>query len=300
MKTTIILLLAATTALVSSCGKEKGTRDASGTFEATEITVSAQSVGTIKELNLTEGESLTAGGTVGYIDTTQLFLKKAQLSATMKALGNRRHNVALQLAAVRQQIAQQESERTRFQHLLQSDAATPKQVDDIEASIEVLRKQLTAQTESLQNTNHSIDAEIAALRIQVEQIDDQIHNSILRSPVSGVVLMKYAEAGEFAGQGKALFKVADVENIYLRAYLTADQLTRIRRNEEVRVFSDFGRKEMREYAGTIVWISDKAEFTPRTILTKKERSNLVYAVKVAVRNDGYLKIGMYGELKFKS
>lgn len=280
-----------------SCGKQKGNYDASGAFEATEVMVSAQAAGQILQFSVTEGATLESNQVVGVIDTIQLRLKKEQLRASMQAVDSRTYNVSLQIASLKQQIAKQETELARFQKLLQSNAATQKQVDDIQSSIDVLQKQLAAQTESLQKGNSSLSSEIKALQIQVEQVEDLIAKSIISSPITGTVLAKYAEAGEVTGQGKPLFKIADTENLFLRAYITADQLTTMKLNQEVSVFSDFGKKEMREYQGIITWISDKAEFTPRTILTKNERSNLVYAVKIAVKNDGYLKIGMYGEVR---
>ncbi|MDR2682535.1 MAG: HlyD family efflux transporter periplasmic adaptor subunit [Dysgonamonadaceae bacterium] len=296
MKTRKILLLSAVL-LLSACKHRPGDYAASGTFEATEIVVSSQSTGQIMQFDLTEGQTLAAHQTVGFIDTLQLHLKKAQLLASMKAIDSRTYNVALQMASLRQQIAKQETERTRFQNLQKANAATQKQVDDIQSSIEVLQKQLAAQAETLQKGNSSLASEIDALRIQVEQIQDLIGKSILSSPINGTVLAKYAEPGELAVQGRALFKIADLNRIYLRAYITADQLTQLKLNQEVAVFADFGKKEMTEYKGVITWISDKAEFTPHTILTKNERANLVYAVKIAVENDGFLKIGMYGEIR---
>jgi HlyD family secretion protein len=286
----------AITFFLLSCGNKKGNYDASGTFEATEVIVSAQAAGQIEQFAVTEGQALEVNQEVGVIDTVQLYLKKKQLLASMQAVDSRTYTVSLQIASLKQQIAKQETELARFRNLVKSNAATQKQVDDIQSSIEVLQKQLAAQTETLQNNNSSLSAEIRALYIQVEQIDDLIRKSIISSPITGIVLSKYAEKGELAGQGKALFKIADLNHIYLRAYITADQLTQLKLNQEIAVFADFG-EEMREYKGTITWISDKAEFTPRTILTKNERANLVYAVKIAVPNDGYLKIGMYGEVR---
>jgi HlyD family secretion protein len=280
----------------AACGNKKGKYDASGAFEATEILVSAQAAGEIKQFAVTEGQALKSGDVVGIIDTIQLHLKKKQLLTSMKSIDSRTYNVSLQIAALKQQLAKQEMELTRFQNLLKSNAATQKQVDDIQSSIDVLQKQLAAQTETLQKTNNSLSSEIQSLYVQVEQIDDLIRKSIITSPITGIVLSKYAEKGEIAVQGKALFKIADLNNIYLRSYITNDQLTQLKLNQEIAVFTDFGAKEMREYKGKIIWISDKAEFTPRTILTKNERANLVYAVKIAVPNDGYLKIGMYGEV----
>jgi HlyD family secretion protein len=283
--------------ITTACGHKKGNYDASGTFEAVETLVSAQANGQIEEFNLIEGQQLTANMKIGYIDTVQLYLKKEQLLAAMKAVDSRSYNVALQIASIKQQISKQQTELARFQNLLKSNAATQKQVDDIQASIDLLQRQLAAQIETLQNNNSSISSEIQSLRIQVEQVEDLIGKSIISSPIDGTVLAKYAEKGEIAVQGRALFKVADINNMFLRTYFTADQLNKLKLNQTLSVFADFGEKEMREYTGTITWISEKAEFTPRTILTKDERANLVYAVKIAVKNDGYLKIGMYGEVK---
>ncbi|MDR1631594.1 MAG: efflux RND transporter periplasmic adaptor subunit [Dysgonamonadaceae bacterium] len=286
--------------LLSDCGKKKGNYDASGTFEATEVLVSSQVAGQVMAMDVEEGQSLIAYEAVGYVDTVQLFLKKKQLLAGMKAIDSRSYNISLQIASLKQQIEKQQMELRRFGNLLKSNAATQKQVDDIQSSIDVLQRQLAAQTESLQNNNQSISAESLAIRAQVEQTDDMISKSIIYSPINGILLEKYVEKGEFTGPGKALFKIADLDRIFLRAYVTANQLNHLKLNQEVAVFADFGKKEMRQYTGTITWISDKAEFTPRTILTKDERANLVYALKVAVKNDGYLKIGMQGELRIEN
>ncbi|MDR2843513.1 MAG: HlyD family efflux transporter periplasmic adaptor subunit [Candidatus Symbiothrix sp.] len=286
--------------VVTSCGNKKGKSDASGTFEASEVVVSAQAAGQILQFDIAEGQTLEANQSAGYIDTLQLHLKKEQLQASMKAVNSRTYNVAVQIASLKQQIAKQQTELSRFQKLQQANATTQKQVDDIQSSIDVLQKQLAAQTDALQNGNSSLSSEIAALQIQVEQVEDLIAKSLITAPVSGTVLSKYAEKGELAAQGKPLFKMANLDDLYLRAYIVAEQLTQLKLNQKVSVFADFGRKELNEYKGEITWISDKAEFTPRTILTKNERANQVYAVKIAVKNDGYLKIGMYGEVRFGS
>ena len=189
-------------------------------------------------------------------------------------------------------------ERTRTQNLVAANAANKKQLDDINAQIEVLQKQLSAQTSTLQKSSDNISAQSSALQIQVAQLEDLLEKCTIKSPISGVVLNKYAEQGELAGTGSPLFKVADIENMYLRAYVTNDQLSGIKLNNKVTVRVDAGDGEMRSYSGTVSWISDKSEFTPKTIQTKNERANLVYATKIAVKNDGFLKIGMYGEVKF--
>jgi len=292
-----IILFAIILLSVISCGKKRGNYDASGSFEATEVLVSPQVAGQIMRLNVEKGQSLKTNEEVGYIDTVQLYLKRQQLLASMKAVDSRSYNISLQIASLKQQIEKQQTELVRFKNLLKSNAGTQKQVDDIQSSIDVLQRQLAAQTESLQNNNKSLSAEALGIQAQVEQIDDMIRRSFISSPIDGIVLEKYAEMGEMAGQGRILFKIADMDRIFLRAYITADQLNQIKLNQQVSVFTDFGRSEMRQYPGTIVWVSDKAEFTPRTVLTKDERANLVYAIRVAVKNDGFLKIGMYGEMQ---
>lgn len=283
--------------LLSACGRGKGEYDASGVFETTEVIVSAEANGKIMQFDIEEGQLLDAGREIGYIDTVQLYLKKMQLQANMKSVKTRYTDVPRQIAATKQQIATQRNELRRFENLVKSNAANQKQVDDINAQILVLERQLAAQTETLENSNRGVSEESTGLDIQVTQLNDQLQKSIITSPIRGTVLSKYAEQGELATQGRALFKIADMDNMFLRAYITSGQLTEVKIGQQVRVFADFGEKDIKEYAGTITWISDKSEFTPKTIQTRDERANLVYAVKIAVKNDGYLKKGMYGELK---
>lgn len=283
--------------MTSACGNSNGDYDASGIFEATEVVVSAKGNGEIKKFDVEEGQIFDANVLLGYIDTTQLYLTKEQLLAGKKSIGNRQTDVNQQVASIRQQIETQKKEKARFESLVRSNAATQKQVDDIDAQIKVLQKQLSAQVEVLSNTNSSISNESQGMEIQVAQIEDQIQNSLIKSPIKGTVLSKYAEQGEFATMGKALLKMADIENMKLRVYITADQLTAIKIGQDVKVYADQGEADRKEYPGKIIWISDKAEFTPKTIQTRDERANLVYAVKVAVKNDGYIKKGMYGEVK---
>ncbi|MBP1672083.1 MAG: hypothetical protein H6Q22_1655 [Bacteroidetes bacterium] len=292
-----LVLLATSAFFTLSCGGKDGEYDASGTFEATEIIVSSEANGKILSLDIVEGQQLEAGAPVGTIDSTQLYLKKRQLLTSVRGVEVRRPEYNKQIAATQQQIATQISEKARIERLVKAEAANQKQLDDINSSISVLQKQLEAQKSSLTTTTSGMSEDAAALMIQVDQLNDQLSKCRILSPIKGTVLVKYAEAGELTGSGKPLFKIADIENMILRAYITSDIITKLKLNQEVKVFADFGEKEMREYPGTIVWISDKAEFTPKTIQTKKERANLVYAVKIAVRNDGYIKIGMYGEVK---
>lgn len=284
--------------LLTACGNNNGDYDASGIFETTEVIVSAKSNGEIMKFDIEEGQDVTPQMSVGYIDTVQLYLTKEQLLATRNATDSRVLNVKQQLATIRQQIAIQKREQKRFEELVKSNAATQKQLDDINYQIEVLEKQLTATAEQINSSNSSLSNQSTGIEAQLAQINDQIKNSIIASPIKGTVLTKYAEAGEYAAPGRALFKVANIEEMKLRAYVTADQLTGIQIGQQVKVYADQGKSDRKEYMGTIAWISDKAEFTPKTIQTRDERANLVYAVKVAVRNDGLIKKGMYGEVKF--
>ena len=281
--------------LFSSCRDNDGEYDASGVFEATEVVVSAQGAGEIVELNIEEGQEVTAGFLLGHIDTVQLHLRKEQLQANRLAVETRRYDIPRQVASLQQQIETQKREQLRFENLVKSNAANQKQLDDINAQIALLEKQLSAQIESLENNNRSVAGELLGLSAQIAQIEDQIAKNRISSPITGTILTKYAEPGELATQGRSLFKVADIEHLFLRAYVTAGQLTMMKIGQPVRVFADESGR--REYAGTVTWISDKAEFTPKTIQTRDERANLVYAVKIAVKNDGYIKRGMYGEIK---
>lgn len=283
---------------MTACGKGNKAYDASGVFESTEVTISAEGNGKIMSLGIQEGDRLEAGAVVGCIDTVQLFLSKVQLEASRRAVGSGRLNISRQIAALESQIVKQRQELDRFTKLEQAGASNRKQVEDIQAHLDIFERQLAAQKESLQNANSNVSGQADAIEAQIAQLEDRIRKCVITSPVSGTVLAKYSEAGELAVQGRALFKVADLENIRLRAYITADQLTNIKLGQAVKVYADQGTSGRKEYAGTLVWISDKAEFTPKTIQTRDERANLVYAVKIAVKNDGLIKLGMYGEVKF--
>lgn len=284
--------------LAASCVEGNKAYDASGVFESTEVTVSAEGNGKILRLDLQEGDRLEAGQIVGCIDTVQLHLSEIQLEASRRAVGSGRLDISRQIAALESQIGKQRQELDRFTKLEKAGASNRKQVEDIQAQIETLERQLAAQEESLNSSNRNVSGQADALEAQIEQIRDRIRKCVITSPVAGTVLAKYSEAGEFAALGRALFKVADIDNIRLRAYITADQLTALKLGQQVRVFADQGSSGRKEYAGTLIWISDKAEFTPKTIQTRDERANLVYAVKIAVENDGLIKLGMYGDIKF--
>lgn len=290
------LLAAGLLPLLCACGKGNGF-DATGTFEATEVIVSAEVNGRIMQYDVDEGTLLKAGEQVGYIDTTQLYLQKMQLTANARSVRSRAQDVSKQIASTREEIAKAQFEKRRNEKLLASNASTQKQIDDLDSQIAVLEKKLAAQVSTLQNSNTSITEESSALEIQVAAIEDMIRKSILSSPIDGTVLANYAQAGELAAPGKSLFKVADTGNMYLRAYITSSQLADVKIGQKVKVFSDYGDDIRKEYTGTVKWIADKAEFTPKTIQTKDERADLVYAVKISVPNDGTIKIGMYGEVK---
>ncbi len=280
----------------ASCGKSESDYDAAGTFEATEVVVSSEVMGKIVNFDITEGQVVTENQIIGAIDSVQLYLKKQQLLAGRKALTNRKPDIKKQLAAVEQQIETAKTEKKRIQNLLQANAINQKQLDDVNAQIAVLEKQQTALKSNLESTSNSLSDEETAMQLQIQQIEDQLLKCKITSPIAGTILTKYAEKGELASPGKALFKVADIQNITLRAYITNDQLSKLKIGQKVKVYSDSGESDSKEYEGTVSWISAKAEFTPKTIQTRDERANLVYAVKIMVKNDGLLKIGMYGNV----
>lgn len=286
----------AAAALAMSCGTETD-YDAQGTFEATEVVVSAEVTGRILRFDIEEGVPVEAGATIGEIDSVQLDLQRRQLEAQQAALLGSRPDIRAQAAALREQIAKQELELARVRNLLRDGAATPKQRDDIEAQIRILRSQLSATLSSLDKSTVTIDGNAAALEAQIASLDDRIARCRIASPIAGEVLAKYAEAGELAVAGRPLMKVADLGRLYLRAYFTSDQLASIRLGDRVTVTADFGGDARYDYEGRIAWIASESEFTPKTIQTRDSRANLVYAAKIAVRNDGRLKIGLAGEVR---
>lgn len=281
--------------LAVSCGKETAF-DAQGTFEATEVVVSSEASGRIMRLDAEEGTQINANTVVGEIDSLQLDLQRKQLIAQQTALLGSRPDVQKQVATIKEQIAKQKVELTRFANMLRDGATTQKQYDDMEAHLRVLESQLDATLSTLTKNTVTINNNSAALEAQILALEDRIAKCRVVSPVSGTVLVKYAEVGELATMGKPLFKVADLNKIYLRAYFTSEQLSNVKLGDTVKVIADFGAEERYEYEGTITWIASESEFTPKTIQTKDSRANLVYAVKIAVKNDGRLKIGLSGEV----
>lgn len=284
---------------LASCGQSTNQYDASGNFEAEEKIISSESTGKILELNIEEGLVLKAGQSVGYIDTTQLFLRKKQLYYSIRALLAKSPDAASQLSTIQKQIETATYEKKRVENLLKEDAATKKQLDDLTAQADLLQKQYNALQTSLLITTQSIQSETLPLKVQIEQLEDQIRKSIIVNPMEGTVLTKYAERDEVVTAGKAIYKIADLSTILMRAYISGDQLAEIKLGQNVTVLVDDVKEGSKKYDGVVSWVSDKAEFTPKTIQTKEERANLVYAVKIKVKNDGFLKIGMYGDVMFK-
>lgn len=288
------LLLMATAA----CRTSSNEFDATGNFEADEVIISSEATGRILKLDVEEGKEVEANAVVGLIDTTQLYLRKKQLEYSIKAVMAKSPNATVQLAAIKEQIETARRERKRVESLLKDDAATQKQLDDLNAQLQLLERQYDALQSSLSITSQSIQSETLPLKAQLEQVQDQLSKCVVRNPFKGTVLTKYALKDEMASPGKALYKVADLSTLVLRAYISGGQLSQVKLGQEVRVFVDAPEGEYKEYTGEVMWVSEKAEFTPKTIQTKDERANLVYAMKVRVKNDGYLKLGMYGEVNF--
>ncbi|NOS91693.1 MAG: HlyD family efflux transporter periplasmic adaptor subunit [Cyclobacteriaceae bacterium] len=283
---------------LAACGKGKNTYDASGNFEADEVIVSAEASGKILQLNLQEGQTLKAGDVIGYIDSTQLSLRKKQLLYSIRALMAKQPDAASQLATIQKQIETAEFEKKRIENLLKDDAATKKQLDDLNAQVDLLKKQYQSLQSSLAITDRSLKTETLPLKAQIEQLDDQIKKSVIINPIDGTVLTKYAQQDEIIGSGKAIYKIANLSTILFRAYITGDQLAAVKLGQKVKVLVDDVNGGTKTYEGTLEWVSDRAEFTPKTIQTKDERANLVYAIKLKVKNDGFLKIGMFGEVAF--
>lgn len=271
--------------------------DATGIFEATTVTVSAETPGRITMLNINEGDTLTLGETVGAIDTTALVLQRKQLQSQMASIESSRPDIGKQIESLRQQIAQQRTECQRIERLLADGAATQKQADDAQAMLKILQGQLDATLSTLNKNTASISENALAVNYQMEQIDDKIRRSRIVAPITGTVLAKYAEPQEFAATGRQLFKVADMHAVYLRAYFTSTQLASLQLGQQVTVVADFGDDRQYEYPGKIYWIAEESEFTPKSIQTNDSRADLVYAVKIAVKNDGRLKLGLYGGVR---
>jgi len=277
-----------------SCAANEQKSDAYGNFEADEIIVSSQANGMIVFFNINEGDEAAANEITAVIDTIQLSLKKAQLVTQKDIIRARNKNIYAQIEVVKEQKANAVRELDRFEKLLKDDAATQKQLDDISAQIKVFDRQM----QSISTQGTSIGDELKSIDIQIDQINDQIRKCYVVNPIGGTVLTKYANAGEITAFGKPLYKIAGLSDIYLKVYVSGDQISSLKLNGKAEVLTDTQSGEMKKHEGTVTWISDKAEFTPKIIQTKDERVNLVYAVKIKVKNDGSLKIGMPGEANF--
>ena len=291
-------LLAFLSALTFSCTQSDSEFDATGNFEADEVIISAEASGKIIRLDIEEGTELKSQSVIGLIDTTQLYLKKKQLDYSIRAVTAKQPNSTIQLAAIQEQIETARREKKRVENLLKDDAATQKQLDDLNAQLDLLQRQHAATQSTLNITKQSLQSETLPLQAQLEQVQDQIKKSQIINPINGTVLTLFAKQNEVVNPGKALYKIADLSTIILRAYISGNQLSQIKLGQSVTVLVDATDGKYKKYTGTITWVSDKAEFTPKTIQTKEERANLVYAIKIDVKNDGYLKLGMYGEVKF--
>ena len=289
-------LLSALVILLAAC-RHSEDYDATGIFEATTVTVSAETSGKLVSFTIDEGDSLLAGQQAALVDTTLLALQRKQLHSQQLSTEKSSPEIAAQAAALRSQIAHQQNECKRIARLLADGAATQKQSDDANALLRTLRGQLEGLLSTLDKNRSSLTESASALQYQQEQIEEQIRRSCITAPITGTVLQKYAEQGEYATPGRPLFKLANLDDIYLRSYFTASQLAHIRLGQEVTVIADFGGDEQYEYPGKIIWIAQESEFTPKSIQTQDSRANLVYAVKVAVKNDGRLKLGQYGEVR---
>lgn len=286
--------------IITGCSSGEIKTHASGVFETDDVIISSKSMGEITALNVNEGDMLQKGTLVGQIDSTQLQLQKKTLENAIVSAENKIVNVEVQLAPLDEEVNKYKQEVERFKRLVASSAANKKQLDDVTSAFNAARKQREATYDTLTKSNTVILNEINGLKIQIAQIDDNIKKSLIYAPMDGMVLTKYANVFEFAQMGKPLFKMADISTLILRAYVTGDILTQVKVGDEAKIFADFGKNNVKEYSGKITWISEKAEFTPKTIPTRDERSNLVYAVKITVQNDGYLRKGMYGEVIFNN
>jgi len=295
MKTILFIFLILLIALTGCSSDNKF--DASGSFEAVETIISAQSVGTIKIFNIEEGDILKENQNIGYIDTVQLYLKKKHLVAQIQSILSQKPNISAQLASLNVQLQTAEREQTRTLKLVKENAATQKQLDDYNSQVAEIKRNIEAQKSSLNIATDYIEKQTFPLKVEIEEINKQIHDCLIINPVNGTILTKYVEQDEMAIEGKPLYKIADLSSIILRAYVTGSQLPQIKLNKIIKVYVDNGPEKYKEYNGQIEWISNISEFTPKNILTKTERANLVYAVKIKVKNDDSLKIGMYGEVK---
>ena len=293
-----IIAMAGVALVLNACGRKERQYDATGVFEATETTVYAEQTGTLLTFNVEEGDTVGQNREVGLIDTTQLWLKMKQAEAMKSVYQSQKPEQEKQIAVTRQQLAKAKQDQQRYKELVADGAAPGKMLDDANSQVEVLQRQLDAQLSSLRVNTNALDKQMDATDVQAEQLRDLIRKCHILVPAKGTVIEKYVERGEFVSAGKPLFRMADTENMFIRAYVTSAQLKNIKTGQKATVFADYGNGEKKEYEGRVTWISSRSEFTPKTILTDDERADLVYAVKVAIKGDGFVKMGMYGEVLF--
>lgn len=286
--------------VLASCGDKEQKNDATGVFEATETTIAAEQSGTLMAFDVCEGDEIADGKEVGLIDTTQIWLKIKQMGATKQVYQSQKPDMEVQIAVTRQQLDKAKQEQQRYKELVSDGAAPSKMLDDATSQVELLEKQLKAQISTLNTQLSTLNSQLSTTDVQVSQLMNQLRKCHVIAPVKGIVLEKYVEKGEFVAIGKPLFKMADTKSMFIRAYVTSAQLKNIRVGQKAKVFADYGNGQKKEYEGVVSWISSRSEFTPKTILTDDERADQVYALKVAVKNDGYIKIGMYGEVLFNN
>lgn len=285
--------------LCGACTDKSGEFDACGQVEATEVMVSAESNGRIVRLDLTEGDRLRKGMMVGVIDSVQTFLQKQELLRKKANARTKQVDIRRQLASQYERLNNLRVDYERYRILEAKDAGTRKQVEDLASQIAVAEREIAAQKQTYERNNAGIKEEMDLYDVQIAEKEDLLAKCRIVAPIDGVVLTKFAEAGEMATAGKSLFKMADMNQVYVRAYLTTPQLSEVKLGDSLRVTIDDGTKKQRSYTGKLIWIADEMEFTPKNIQTKDERADLVYAVKIALRNDGYLKLGMYAFVHFK-
>jgi HlyD family secretion protein len=290
-----MLPLAVAITMLTSCGDKPANFIGSGNFEAVEVLVSAQTNGQIFAFNVIEGDLIKQNEVLCYVDTTQLHLKKMQLLSALYSAKSRQPEKDKQIAVLEESITIARRERSRIENLVADKTLSQKNLDDIDNQIIVLNKQLAAAKETLTMTINGVKYESQSIEYQIDEVQFGINKSYVRSPIDGVVLGKYAQTGELTGAGRPLLKAANISELTLRTYIQNTQLSIVKLNDTLKVRVEIGGNPI-NYEGRVIWISDKAEFTPKGILTKDERDNLVYAVKILVKNDGFLKIGMYGEV----
>lgn len=299
MRHSLKLLITVLPLLFTGCGDIDDDFDACGQIEAVDVIVSAESNGKIISLDVPEGAVLAKGECVGVIDSVQIYLQKMELIS-------RKQNAASRIVDIKKQLAPQKSrlenlmvDKERYVNLLAKDAGTQKQVDDIEFQIAVSKGEIDAQTQTYQNNNSGVESELAMYDVQIAQKEDMLRKCRIVSPVAGTVLTRYVEEGETVTSGKPIFRIADMNDVYVRAYFSTSQLADLKIGSKVKVYPDDGSNKLKEYEGTVTWISEQAEFTPKNIQTRDDRADLVYAVKISIANDGYLKLGMYAYVKTK-